>query len=253
MNIIEPVLKDYDLTLELIEKYNKQTLDDFLDKPYLQYITLVLSIIFWIYNDGISFVLNNLALGFFSIMFILPLTMGGFTIILMILNTLISSIIKFYHPLTRNIELFTKDLNDYKVKLREYEEEQEKLKKDFWYSLSGHEFEHEVAKLFKQFGFRVEVTKGSDDKGVDINMWDNNKYIVVQCKAHKKKLSPAISRELYGTMISHNASEAYLVTLEGVSDKSKEFILDKPIKVFDVDNLVLMQEEMINKNGENYN
>lgn len=247
MNITEPVLKDYDLTLELIEKYNKQTLNDILDKSYFKYIPLWLSIIYWIYNDGISFVFNNIVLGLFSIIFILPLTMGVFSVILVILNTLISYIIKFYHPLTRNIELFTKDLNEYKVKLREYEEEKEKQKKDFWYSLSGYEFEHEVAKLFKKFGFRVEVTKGSDDKGVDINMWNNNKYIVVQCKAHKKRLSPAISRELYGTMISHNASEAYLVTLEGVSDKSNEFILDKPIKIFDVNNLILMQEE-INKN-----
>lgn len=246
MNIIEPVLKDYDLTLELIEKYNKQTLNDILDKSYFKYAPLWLSIIYWIYNDGISFVFNNVALGFFSIIFILPLTMGFFSVILVILNTLISSIIKFYHPLTKSVISYKKDLNEYNIRLKEYKEEQEKRKKDFWYSLSGYEFEHEVAKLFKQFGFRVEVTKGSDDKGIDINMWDNNKYIVVQCKAHKKRLSPAISRELYGTMISHNASEAYLVTLEGVSDKSNEFILDKPIKIFDVNNLILMQEE-INK------
>ena len=246
MNIIEPVLKDYDLTLELIEKYNKQTLNDILDKSYFKYAPLLLSIIYWIYNDGISFVFNNVALGFFSIIFILPLTMGFFSVILVILNTLISSIIKFYHPLTKSVISYKKDLNEYNIRLKEYKEEQEKRKKDFWYSLSGYEFEHEVAKLFKQFGFRVEVTKGSDDKGIDINMWDNNKYIVVQCKAHKKRLSPAISRELYGTMISHNASEAYLVTLEGVSDKSNEFILDKPIKIFDVNNLILMQEE-INK------
>lgn len=247
------IFDEYNRTSIKRLQFNKQTLNDILDKSYLHYVTLLLSIIYWIYNDDISFVFNNLVLGIFSIIFILPLTMGFFTIILMILNTVITSIIKFYHPLTKSVISYKKDLNKYKFRLNKYNEEQEKLKKDFWYSLSGHEFEHEVAKLFIQFGFRVEVTKGSDDKGVDINIWDKNKYIVVQCKAHKKKLSPAISRELYGTMISHNASEAYLVTLEGVSDKSKEFILDKPIKVFDVDNLVLMQEEMINKNGKNYN
>lgn len=246
------IFDEYNRTSIKRLQFNKQILNDILDKSYLHYVTLLLSIIYWIYNDGISFVFNNLVLGIFSIIFILPLTMGFFTIILMILNTVITSIIKFYHPLTKSVISYKKDLNEYKIRLNKYNEEQEKLKKKFWYSLSGHEFEHEVAKLFIQFGFRVEVTKGSDDKGV-VNIWDKNKYIVVQCKAHKKKLSPTISRELYGTMIFHNASEAYLVTLEGVSDKSKEFILDKPIKVFDVDNLVLMQEEMINKNGKNYN
>ncbi len=223
MQLNKPILEEYNLSIEKIEKYRKQTLnlDDILKESHLAYSGLIVAIIYWIYNGALSFIANNIALGILGIFFILPMSMGFFTFCLMVLISIISTILKFYHPLTKNIESFTKDLNEYNIKLKKYEEEQEKLKKDFWYSLTGHQFEYEVAKLFKQFGFKVEVTKGSDDKGVDINMWQNNKYIVVQCKAHKKRLSPAISRELYGTMIAHNAREAYLITLEGVSCQTK--------------------------------
>lgn len=247
MQLNKPILEEYNLSIEKLEKYRKQTLnlDDIIEKSHLAYAGLIIAIIYWIYNGALLFIASNIALGIFGIFFILPMSMGFFAFCLMALISIISAILKFYHPLTKNIESFTKDLNEYNIKLKEYEEEQEKLKKDFWYSLTGHQFEHEVAKLFKQFGFKAEVTKGSDDKGVDINMWQNNKYIVVQCKAHKKRLSPAISRELYGTMIAHNAREAYLITLEGVSDKSHEFIADKPIKVFDVGSLISMQKKLV--------
>jgi hypothetical protein len=246
MKLNKPILEEYNLSIEQVEKYKKQTLnlDDILKKDHLVYIGLILAIIYWIYNDAFSFITNNVVLGIFGIFFVLPFTMGFFGFCLMALIYIISSVLKFYHPLTKSIESFTNDLNDYNIRLKVYEEAQEKLKKDFWYSLTGHQFEYEVAKLFKQFGFKVEITKGSDDKGVDINMWENNKYIVVQCKAHKKRLSPAISRELYGIMIAHSAREAYLITLEGISDKSHEFIADKPIKVFDVANLISMQKKL---------
>ncbi|PHO11425.1 hypothetical protein CPG38_13090 [Malaciobacter marinus] len=246
MKISKPLLEEYSLSIEELEKYKKQTLnlDDILNKSYLAYLGLIIAIIYWLYNDALLFISSNIPLGIFGIFIILPISVGFFTLCLVILISIISTFLKFYHPLTKNIESFTKDLNEYNIKLKKYEEEQEKLKIFFWYSLTGHQFEYEVAKLFKQFGFKVEVTKGSDDKGVDINMWQNNKYIVVQCKAHKKRLSPAISRELYGTMKAHNATEAYLITLEGISDKSHEFIDDKPIKVFDVNSLISMQKKL---------
>lgn len=125
------IFDEYNRTSIKRLQFNKQTLNDILDKSYLHYVTLLLSIIYWIYNDGISFVFNNLVLGIFSIIFILPLTMGFFTIILMILNTVITSIIKFYHPLTKSVISYKKDLNKYKFRLNKYNEEQEKLKKNF--------------------------------------------------------------------------------------------------------------------------
>jgi len=252
MKINKPILNDYNLTKKLVEKHKIQTLDsDYILKEYTLYITFLAILsasTYWLYKGALFVIFDNTAFAFFGIFFIFPFSIGFFGFCLIILLMIVSSILSFLHPLTKNIKLFQSDLDIYNIQLKEFEEQQFRLKKDFWYSLSGHEFEYEVANLFEEFDFKVQVTKGSDDKGVDINMWNNNKYIVVQCKAHKKRLSPAISRELYGTMIAHNAKEAYLITLEGISVKSHEFILGKPIKVFDVNNLINMQEKIISKN-----
>lgn len=249
MKTNKPILNDYNLTTELVEKNKIQTLDtDYILKEYPSYfisIAVLSAITYWLYKDAISVLLDNLGFAFFGVFFIFPISIGFFAFCLVVFLMIVSSILSYFHPLTKSIKLFQKDLDNYNIQLKEFEEQQFRLKKDFWYSLTGHEFEYEVANLFEKYGFKVQVTKGSNDKGVDINMWNNSKYIVVQCKAHKKRLSPAVSRELYGTMIAHNAKEAYLITLEGISPKSQEFILDKPIKVFDVNNLIKMQEEKI--------
>ncbi len=245
----EPLLSDYNLTENLFSRYKLQVLDHnyLIEKKYLLKFSIFITIVFWIYKGGFSYLFEKGFDGFIVACYTIPLSIAVTYILLILIVGILSKLLILLHPLTKQVQNYEEDLNTYKKELEDFKENQLRLQTEFWYGLTGHQFEYEVADLFKRFGYKVEVTKGSDDKGVDINMWLNGKYIVVQCKAHKKKLSPAISRELYGTMTAHHAKEAYLITLEGVSKKSLEFIIDKPIKVFDVNSLISMQNKLIEK------
>lgn len=244
----EPILESYALNQTILDKYKNETLDfEFQMNKYLQGILVVFILIYLLDKNAIEFIKSQFLVSLFIGPVLIFICWMIVNIGLLIFIGIVSSIIKTFHPYTKAINNYKNDVKIYNDKFEEFTLNQLKLKKEFWYSLSGHEFEYEVAKLFEKIGFKTEVTKGSDDKGVDINLWSGKKYIVVQCKAHKKRLSPAISRELYGTMKAHNAHEAFLVTLEGVSVKSLEFLENKPIKVFDLASLISMQNQFIDQ------
>lgn len=115
-------------------------------------------------------------------------------------------------------------------------------KKEYWNSLDGWEFEEEIKIIYEKQGYQAKLTSYSADGGIDIKLKKDNKYYIVQCKAHKAQLGPSVIRELYGTMISEKANGAILATLEGVSSKAKEFAKNKPIKILTIDEIIEMHE-----------
>ena len=130
-----------------------------------------------------------------------------------------------------------KELDDYQIKLKEYQAYNLRTQKDFWYSLDGHEFEQEIAKIFRKEGFETKVSKVGADGGVDIIVSKNNKRYAVQCKAHTSKISESVARDLYGVLHSRNFDGGYLITLNGTSSKTKEFCKknkDKPIIIWTI-------------------
>ena len=66
----------------------------------------------------------------------------------------------------------------------------------FWQSHSGHQFEHELAKLFTRDGYDTKVTRGSGDGGIDIILRRSGLPTVVQCKQTKSPIGPARARSL---------------------------------------------------------
>lgn len=137
-------------------------------------------------------------------------------------------------------EVFNR-IKNYKTACKEYEWWQERKKKDFWYSLDGHAFEQEIAKLFKKDGFATKVSKVGADGGVDIIVSKNNKRYAVQCKAHTSKISEGVARDLYGVLHSRNFDGGYLVTLNGTSAKTKDFCKknkDKPITIWTIEDIL---------------
>ena len=130
-----------------------------------------------------------------------------------------------------------KELEEYKVELKKYQEFCLRSEKEFWYSLDGHQFENEVAKIFRKEGFDTKVSRVGADGGVDIVVSKNNKRYAVQCKAHTSKVSESVARDLYGVLHSRNFDGGYLVTLNGTSSKTKEFCKknrDKPIIIWTI-------------------
>jgi restriction system protein len=107
---------------------------------------------------------------------------------------------------------------------KEYEAQQVRVKRQFWQSLTGPQFEHELAQLFSRTGYQVYVTPISGDEGIDIVMRKDDKKIVVQCKAHQNPVGPGVVRELYGAMMHANANEAILASLGGFTQGVLAFV-----------------------------
>ena len=130
--------------------------------------------------------------------------------------------------------------NQYLLAERAYSYWQDMRTLTYWDSLDGHQFEHEVASVFRGQGYNAVVTKGSGDGGVDVILTKNNERIAVQCKAHSNPVGPAVIRDLYGTMTSGGYTKAILVSKSGFTKGVYEFASGKPIELLSLNDILAM-------------
>src|SRR5271167_370815 len=109
---------------------------------------------------------------------------------------------------------------------------------DWWKSLDGREFEIEVARLLEGKGYVVEHRGRAGDQGVDIVLRTGDQTIVVQCKAHTNCVGPAAVRDLYGTLVHSQATEAWLVATSGFQPGAKSFARGKRIRLMTIADLL---------------
>ncbi|MEW6740007.1 MAG: restriction endonuclease [Nitrospirota bacterium] len=121
-----------------------------------------------------------------------------------------------------------------------------RTKEMFWLSLSGRQFEHELANLYRMLGHKADVTTTSDDKGVDIWLIRNGQRVPVQCKAHKRPIGPAAAREFYGSMNHFKAERGILASLSGFTKGVLEYTRDKPIELVDLNWILNNQKKLEN-------
>jgi len=114
----------------------------------------------------------------------------------------------------------------------------ERTQRQFWQELSGSQFEDEVAHLFSQLGYTATVTPRGGDEGIDIVLRKGGQRSIVQCKRYSKRASPAIARDLYGTLHATGAKEAFLVCTGGFTSGTRTFCRDKPICLLDLDDIL---------------
>jgi HJR/Mrr/RecB family endonuclease len=148
----------------------------------------------------------------------------------------------FYNEIL--LPLFNKkysNLKKYKQKLKEYENWFFRTQLDFWRSLSGRQFEIELASLLKKHGHTVKVVGGAGDKGIDIIL-DNN--TAVQCKAYKSKVGPAAIRDLIGSMQNANYEQGILASVNGFSKGVYEYNKKNNIELLDASHYIQMQKEL---------
>lgn len=108
----------------------------------------------------------------------------------------------------------------------------------FWRTLSGTEFEHNLAKLMVSAGFSVKHVGGRGDEGADLMASLRGVSAVVQCKAYAKQVGPGPVRDLLGALLHHRAKEAWLVSLVGFSDAAIRFAAGKPIRLLPIEALL---------------
>jgi HJR/Mrr/RecB family endonuclease len=114
---------------------------------------------------------------------------------------------------------------------------------EFWRSLSGSQFEAELAALFRRAGYNAELTGFSGDEGVDIWLDTELGKKIVQCKAHHSPVGPAVVRELYGTQQHFGAAGAILASTSGFTKGVIEYVRDKPIELYALPDIIALQEK----------
>lgn len=132
----------------------------------------------------------------------------------------------------------------YYAKLNAFKYWEQRSQIEFWQSLSGVQFEKELAELFKLANYNVRLTKSSGDKGIDIILNYDNKIIIVQCKAHKNPIGPAIAREVFGALIDSKSDSAILASINGFSKGVYEFCNDKNIELWDINRIIEFKRQL---------
>lgn len=97
-----------------------------------------------------------------------------------------------------------------------------------------YQFERIVAETIKEMGYeKVEVTRASGDRGVDVKAKLPTQAgitisVIVQCKLYSDGniVGHSYIRDLIGTMMIHEADEAYLITTSGFSQGAYSEVAD---------------------------
>jgi hypothetical protein len=111
-------------------------------------------------------------------------------------------------------------------------------------TLPPREFEMVVRNLFIQAGYQADTTPITGDQGVDLFLYKGGLKAVVQCKRYKGTVGQPVVRDLYGSMLHYQASEAYLVTTGNISNPARDWAQGKPIHLIDGFELINFIREM---------
>ena len=124
--------------------------------------------------------------------------------------------------------------------VRKKELEEKRKKKKFWFDLGGLETEDELNKVFEKLGFETKLTPPSNDEGIDHVL---NGEIVVQTKNTQNKVSRPDLQRFWGSW-KDSHKKGIFVSIHGFSNTCEEFVKqeDKPILLYDVDDVVRMME-----------
>ena len=171
---------------------------------------------------------------------------GGF-ILGTFLNYLLLNMLSSKTPLPSGLKERYDNYQDSRTTWLSESSEYSYKQKDYWFSMSGHKFEHEFGKLLEKEGYAVTLTKGSGDGGIDLVATKGSQEIIIQCKAWKNPVGPAPIREMQGVKEDHQ--QVWVVGLGGFTTGAIEFAKQKDIKLLeykDVDAMV--QRKFASKN-----
>lgn len=85
--------------------------------------------------------------------------------------------------------------------------------------MDGHEFEIQIARLYKAMGYTVRIT--ACNGGIDVWAYKENRKVVIQCKHLKHPVGPGEIREFNGSQFRKVADEAVFVTTGSFTEQAK--------------------------------
>jgi hypothetical protein len=99
-------------------------------------------------------------------------------------------------------------------------------------------FEEFIVSLFRELGYRVEITPGTSESGIGLSLRKNNQSIAVQCQRGDAPVGEPIVRNFYAALTSAGAQSGYLLTTSTFTSHAYSFAQGKPIQLFDLEALI---------------
>lgn len=112
------------------------------------------------------------------------------------------------------------------------------------------ELELLVGQIYKDLGYKVHVSEGKKDHGIDVEARKDEKLIVVQCKRWGKPVGEAAVRDLCGVRYHVNATGAALVSLSGFTQPATEYARQNKINLIGKERLISMTYEIRRRKEE---
>jgi hypothetical protein len=117
---------------------------------------------------------------------------------------------------------------------------------DAVHSLSPRRFEMLISDIYKDLGYRVEITKATRDGGKDLIVFnDSGERIAVEVKRYQAKIGVDLIRQLRGVQLTENITKAVLITTSAFTrDAQKEKEAEPPrdlgfeLELVDADGLI---------------
>ncbi|MED1089737.1 restriction endonuclease [Bacillus paramycoides] len=103
------------------------------------------------------------------------------------------------------------------------------------------EFEYFVADLFRNLGYKVQVTSGSNDGGKDIILRKGKEMKLVEVKRYtKSSIGRPFIQKLHSAIVDADAVGGYFVTLSNFNKNARQYAANKNIELIDGDALINM-------------
>ena len=97
--------------------------------------------------------------------------------------------------------------------------------------MDGYQFEEYLALLFRQHGYKADVTRKSGDFGADLILQKDGVKIVVQAKRHKQNVGIKAVQEVYASMAHYKANEAWVVTNSEFTEAARKLARANNVKL----------------------
>jgi HJR/Mrr/RecB family endonuclease len=115
-------------------------------------------------------------------------------------------------------------------------------------NMSPSQFENVVAEIYEKQGYKVTVTGGSHDRGIDIiaekSVGEAREKVAIQCKHQKVVVGRPILQQLWGVVADdHSITRGDLVTSSGFSAEAKDFAKGKRLTLINRKALSLLARE----------
>jgi HJR/Mrr/RecB family endonuclease len=110
-------------------------------------------------------------------------------------------------------------------------------------NVSPTQFENVVAEIYEKQGYKVTVTGGSHDRGIDIiaekYVGDAREKVAIQCKHQQAVVGRPILQQLWGVVADdHSITRGDLITSSKFSAEAKDFAKGKRLTLIDRESLL---------------